>query len=272
MIASRFSLPFVLLSLLLAAPAPLSANPYEDVVSARVLPGWREADGRQVAGLELVLEEGWKTYWRLPGSAGIPPVFDWSASDNLAGVEIVWPSPAVFDQGGLRSYGYHDRVILPLRIAAERPGAPVHLAGRVFLGVCKNVCVPLELEISAELPAGAGQRDARVAAALAGRPYTEDEGRVSRATCHVSPDPKGMRIEARLQMPSAGGREVAVIETPWPELMVADAVTRREGDTLIAKALIHAPMSGAIHLDRSALKITVLGQSYAVEIDGCEAG
>ncbi|WP_010140136.1 protein-disulfide reductase DsbD domain-containing protein [Oceanicola sp. S124] len=259
------------LSLLSLVAGPLAANPYDDVVSARVLPGWRGADGAHVAGLELVLEDGWKTYWRVPGSAGIPPVFNWAGSDNLSDVEIVWPRPDVFDQGGLRSYGYHDRVILPLRIAPKTPGAPIALRADVFLGVCKNVCVPLEISFAAELPAE-GAHDPRVAAALAGRPYTEREGKVRTAVCHVSPDPKGMRIQARLQMPSAGGREVAVIETPWPEMMVSDSVTRRDGGMLIADALIHAPMSGAMHLDRSALTITVLGQSYAVEIQGCDAG
>ncbi|PJE31814.1 Thiol-disulfide interchange protein, contains DsbC and DsbD domains [Pseudooceanicola antarcticus] len=262
----------LLLALVPAAARPLAANPYGDVVSARVLDGWREADGSHVAGLELTLEDGWKTYWRVPGSAGIPPVFNWAGSGNLETLDIVWPSPEVWNQGGDRSYVYHDRVILPLRITPEDGAAPVRLEGEIFLGVCKNVCVPLEVTISAELSATDQKTDPRIAAALAGRPYSAAEGRVRRATCHVFPDPKGMRVEAHLQMPSAGGREVTVIEAPWPELMVSDAVTRREGGTLIANALIHAPMSGALHLDRSALKITVLGQSYAVEIDGCEAG
>lgn len=269
---SSLCLSMMLLALGTTAATPSVANPYGDVISARVLEGWRAADGEHVAGLELTLEDGWKTYWRVPGSAGIPPVFNWSGSRNLDAVQIVWPRPEVEEQGGDRSYVYHDRVVLPLRIAPHDKGAAVQLQGDIFLGVCKNICVPLEVSVTAELPATAQRKDPQVAAALAGRPYSAAEGQVRRATCHVSPDPKGMRVEARLQMPSAGGREVAVIEAPWPELMVSDSLTRREGGTLVADVLIHAPMSGAMHLDRSALKITVLGESYAVEVNGCDAG
>ena len=28
------------------------------------------------AGLDLALDKGWKTYWRMPGDAGVPPMFD----------------------------------------------------------------------------------------------------------------------------------------------------------------------------------------------------
>src|SRR6185295_19860556 len=30
------------------------------------------------AGVEIKLQPGWKTYWRYPGDAGVPPRFDWS--------------------------------------------------------------------------------------------------------------------------------------------------------------------------------------------------
>ena len=34
-------------------------------------------------GLQIKLAPGWKTYWRTPGDAGIPPHFDWVGSENL---------------------------------------------------------------------------------------------------------------------------------------------------------------------------------------------
>src|SRR5262245_57588765 len=39
---------------------------------------------RYLAGVEVVLADGWKTYWRMPGDAGVPPSFDWSDSANTA--------------------------------------------------------------------------------------------------------------------------------------------------------------------------------------------
>lgn len=70
------------------APVPVSASATPSLPpglsEAQLLPGWETADGHRVAALKLVLEPGWKTYWRSPGDAGVPPVFDWSGSEILA--------------------------------------------------------------------------------------------------------------------------------------------------------------------------------------------
>jgi DsbC/DsbD-like thiol-disulfide interchange protein len=58
------------------------------------------------AGLHLMLADGWKTYWRSPGDAGAPPRVDWSASENVAGVEWHWPAPHRFTLFGLETFGY----------------------------------------------------------------------------------------------------------------------------------------------------------------------
>ncbi|MGI3163456.1 protein-disulfide reductase DsbD domain-containing protein [Pseudooceanicola sp. 200-1SW] len=260
-----------LISLLFAAlPLPAAANPYAEYLTARILPGWREADGSHVAGLELTLAEGWKTYWRQPGSAGIPPLFNWSASDNLHGVEVIWPRPEVFELSGMRSIGYHDHVVLPLRIAPARAGAPVELRGEIFLGICEHICVPLEIEVAGTLPADQTRRSPAIAAALAERAYSATEAKVRAVSCQVRPQAPGLLVEAQIRMPSAGGREVTVFEPHLPDMVVSDSVSRREGDMLISQAVLSSS-AGALHLDRSRLKITVLGQNYAVEIDGCPA-
>ena len=107
----------------LAAATPLAANPYSDHVSVRLLSGWQQADGSHLAGLELRLAKGWKTYWRSPGDAGVPPLFSWDGSGNVASVDVIWPRPEVFYQNGLRSIGYSDHVVLPLRIQPKGDGA-----------------------------------------------------------------------------------------------------------------------------------------------------
>jgi hypothetical protein len=44
----------------------------------------RADDGKIMAVLDVDLEPGWKTYWRDPGSAGIPPMLDFSQSAAYA--------------------------------------------------------------------------------------------------------------------------------------------------------------------------------------------
>ena len=65
----------------------------ENVAESRILTGWRDANGTHYAALEIMLAPGWKTYWRTPGDAGIPPQFNWSGSENLSAVGVSYPVP-----------------------------------------------------------------------------------------------------------------------------------------------------------------------------------
>lgn len=116
-----------------------------------------------VGGLEIELDHGWKTYWRLPGDAGIPPQFDWSKSKNLKSVEILWPAPHRFNDKGGETIGYKDRVVFPLRIVPENPDDPVELNLSFFFGVCQDICIPG----NGELTAKTGRADPAAAALIA---------------------------------------------------------------------------------------------------------
>ena len=61
----------------------------------------RDESGARVlrAGVEIKLEPGWKTYWRYPGDSGVPPVFDFSASDNVKEATVLFPAPMRFPDG-----------------------------------------------------------------------------------------------------------------------------------------------------------------------------
>src|SRR3954462_1488633 len=49
-----------------------------------------------LGGIAFQLQSGWKTYWRTPGDSGVPPRFDFSKSDNVEAVTILWPAPTRF--------------------------------------------------------------------------------------------------------------------------------------------------------------------------------
>lgn len=265
------ALTLALVGLLLALPAQ-ARDPFDDPVTARVIPGWTLPDGRQMAALELVLDPGWKTYWRSPGDAGIPPQFDWSASRNLSNVQVTWPTPKVFHQNGMRSIGYTDRVIVPLTISARKAGKPVRLRGDMILGVCADVCMPHRLKFDAMLSPGDTRPVPAIAAALAQTPYSPSEAGVKAATCRLTPTGDGMKIEVRVQMPSAGGREVAVIEPGLPGIWISESDTSRSGDWIVAASEMIHDSDAAFSINRSAVRITILGQSHAVDIQGCTPG
>ena len=89
------------------------------------------AGARHRAGVEIRLERGWKTYWRYPGDAGVPPRFDWTGSENLASAAIRWPAPRlIVDETGMKSIGYHDDVIFPVAIVPiDQPPSSAGEAG-----------------------------------------------------------------------------------------------------------------------------------------------
>lgn len=270
---SRAVLCLATLAALAAVPsAPLQASPLDEAVDVRILPGWRAADGSHFAAIEMVLAPGWKTYWRAPGDAGIPPQFDWRGSGNLSGVTVVWPTPQAVIQGGVRTIGYAERLVLPLRVRPARVSHAVDLEGLLDIGVCKDVCLPVTLQVAQTLPAGAGAPDPRIAAALADRPYSAAEAGVGRVACTISPRAEGLHLQARIELPATGAPEVAVVEAANPQLWIAEAESTRDGAHLIVETELYHAEGRAFALDRGGIRITVLGSSHAVDIRGCPAG
>lgn len=97
-----------------------------------------------LAGIEIRLREKWKTYWRVPGDAGIPPRFDFSGSENLEKAEVLWPAPNRYtDQFGV-AIGYKDRVIFPLRLTPIDPKKPIKFSVKLDYAACEIVCIPLQ--------------------------------------------------------------------------------------------------------------------------------
>lgn len=260
-----------LLPLALAALTALPAQAQswiDDVVRIEVLDGGLDANGTHRAGIKLTLEDGWKTYWRAPGDAGIPPEFSWRGSRNVAATQIYWPTPKVFDQNGMRSVGYEHELVLPIDVTPTQDGTRVRLKGKVELGVCKDVCIPSTLSFDHILDPDAKQHPA-ILAARTDRPYSAREAGVSSATCVISPTRDGMKIEAHIRMPHTGGAEFTVTETGNPQIWVSETAVNRQGDTLIATSeLVHAS-ARSFALDRSKLRFTVLGDKRAVDIRGC---
>ena len=146
------------------------ASPWAQGLHSRVrLVAGGSLDGRPLAGVEIALDRGFKTYWRHPGDAGLPPSFDWSASDNVAAVDVRWPAPKRVEDAGGVSYVYPERVILPLVVTPQDPKQPVHLDLTLDYGVCKDICIPAHSTLSLSLPDKA-ERHAGIDAALAGVP------------------------------------------------------------------------------------------------------
>lgn len=260
----------LLAPILALAACPALAFTQDEVLEARLLPGWRMENGHHMAALSLALAPDWKTYWRSPGDAGIPPQFDWSGSENVKSVRIHWPSPAVFHNNGMQTVGYHDGVVLPLEVIPADPAKPVHLAARVDMGVCKDICMPATVSVGGDLPQ-AGESDSTIRAALQARPDTAKEAGLRAISCEVEPIADGLRLTAAIDLPARGSAETVVFEAGTAGVWVAEAQTARQGGRLVSVTEMVGPSGAPFALDRSGVVVTVIGQGRSVEIKGCPA-
>ena len=120
-----------------------------------------------MGGIAIRLQPGWKTYWRNPGDSGVPPRFDFSKSDNIEAVTVLWPAPMQFDDGaGGHSLGYKSQVVLPLRIVAKNADKPVTLRAGISYAVCEKLCIPVEANAELAFASVASTEDSALFAAL----------------------------------------------------------------------------------------------------------
>jgi DsbC/DsbD-like thiol-disulfide interchange protein len=154
-------------SLAIEACAEDSSPWQRDAHSAvRLLAGSRSGSVL-LGGIAIQLEPGWKTYWRTPGDSGVPPRFDFSKSDNVEAVTVLWPAPMKFDDGaGGFSLGYKKQVVLPLRIVAKNNDKPVTLRVAINYAVCDKLCIPVEASSELTFATVASTEDGTLSAAL----------------------------------------------------------------------------------------------------------
>src|SRR5256885_1764042 len=144
------------------------ASPWQrDAHSAvRLLAGSRSG-AVLLGGVAIQLQQGWHTYWRTPGDSGVPPRFDFSKSDNIEAVTVLWPAPSKFDDGaGGHSMGYHDQIVLPLRIVAKNADKPVTLRADISYAVCEKICIPVDAKAELPFTSVASTEDSALFAAL----------------------------------------------------------------------------------------------------------
>lgn len=268
---SMKALALPLAALALAIAEPVAAADIPDVLAhIEVLPGWRGDDGLHHAAFSVKLAPGWKTYWRTPGDAGIPPIFDWSTSGNLSGAAVSFPVPHIFYENGMRSIGYDEGMILPITLRASEAGADIDLSGRMTIGVCLDICVPVELYFDALLPGSSTTPSPTVVRAMQDRPMTAAEAGVGSVSCDIEPIRDGMRITAIMDVPRMSDQDIAVIELENREIWVSEATMTRKGGTLVASADMVPPDAQPFILSRRDVRITVIGGGQAVDIRGCD--
>jgi DsbC/DsbD-like thiol-disulfide interchange protein len=221
-----------------------------------------------MGGIAFQLEPGWKTYWRTPGDSGVPPRFDFSKSENIEAVTVLWPAPTKFDDGaGGYSLGYHNQVVLPLRIVAKNADKPVTLRADINYAVCEKLCIPVEASAELAIASVASTEDSALFAALDTVPKPANVG---------DPNPLTIRDVKR------DGKSTVLVDVAVPDTRAVNLFV--EGPTPdwalpVPRLLEHSPpgvkrfvfelegLPPGTNPDGAALKLTLVGGDRAYEFN-----
>jgi DsbC/DsbD-like thiol-disulfide interchange protein len=128
----------------LAQSADASAWAASAKSRARLVSAGGLTDGAYRVGVEISLTGEALTYWRMPGDAGVPPTFDFAASQNVASAEVAYPAPERHDEGGAEAFGWRGAVIFPVLVTPKDARLPVTLDLQLNYAACEKICVPAD--------------------------------------------------------------------------------------------------------------------------------
>jgi DsbC/DsbD-like thiol-disulfide interchange protein len=221
-----------------------------------------------LGGIAFQLQPGWHTYWRNPGDSGVPPRIDFSKSENIEAVTILWPAPTKFPDGsGGTSLGYQKQVVLPLRIVAKNADKPVTLRADINYAVCEKLCIPVEASAELAFTSVASTEDSALSAALDAVPKPATIG---------DPNPLTIRDVKR------EGKNGVLVDVAAPDSAEVNLFV--EGPTPdwalpVPKLLEHGPpgvkrfafdldgLPPGANPDGAALKLTLVGGERAYEFN-----
>jgi DsbC/DsbD-like thiol-disulfide interchange protein len=115
-----------------------------------------EADGTVRGALQIEPKNGWITYWKEPGQAGIPPQITLSPGEGISLQKVEFPVPRQFTNGGVRDLGYDHAVTLPFTLTVEDREKPLMLNASAFVGLCRNICIPFQADFHMDFTSAKG--------------------------------------------------------------------------------------------------------------------
>lgn len=258
-----------LMRILTAFMVSVSGPAFPGTKSVDFLHGWRTPSGDHMAGIRIILEDGWKTYWRTPQGSGIPPILSVASTPGIDAVKLIYPRPAVYEEFGSEVLGYTGSVTFPIEFDLSNGATDISFTGEFRFAVCKDVCIPLLLNIATELHADQASHASVIKAALAERPKSPSRHGIRKTHCDVSPTASGVGYQAKLRWPADQRVEKIVVEYPSDAFWVAPVENEITGSELSVTANITNYASGTVFLQRDSFRLSILTQTAIFEFEGC---
>jgi DsbC/DsbD-like thiol-disulfide interchange protein len=260
----------LIVSSLCAEARAQDASPWQrDGHSAvRLLAGSRSG-AVLLGGIAIQLQPGWKTYWRTPGDSGVPPRFDFSKSENVEAVTILWPAPTKFDDGaGGHSLGYHDQIVLPLRIVAKNADKPVTLRAAINYAVCEKLCIPVEADAELPFTSVASTEDSALFAALDTVPKPATIGDPNPLTIRDVEREGKTTVLVDVAAPAGTGEINLFVEGPTPDWSLPVPKLLEHGPPGVKRFSFELDgVPPGTNPEGAALKLTLVGGEHSYEFN-----
>ena len=239
------------------------------LVSAKITDGWIEKDQKLIFGLKIDLNKNWKTYWRLPGNAGLKPLFTFDKSENVFAAKIMWPSPIIFGEDNLWSIGYKDSVLLPLEVTPIDTSKPIKLEIQADIGLCEDVCIPVTLNVSYFATPGQNQENYEILGAILSEPIKSDDIGFQPPQCIIKNGELIMEFNEKNVKTGIENIELFVIEVGSSVFYVNSkkAYVFDDRITVSTKNSVKTELPGVI--SRETVKTTIIGSNQSLEFVGC---
>lgn len=214
-----------------------------------VLPA--DEQGNRAAALQIEPSPGWITYWREPGDAGIPPSITLAPDSGYKISEIGYPVPKRLDNGDLRDIGYDGAVTLPLVLSGPAGGASSgELEASVFIGLCRNICIPFQAQFHLSLTLGATSNAAEAEIVAEARKTLPEPPSPDFAVKSHALSADGKQLSLTLKVPAATRLEATEIFVTGPSghVFFGDGERKLEGgDLTVAVPISGLPRKYDIH-------------------------
>ncbi len=107
-------------------------------------------------GLLMNMDDGWHTYWKNAGEAGLPTQITWTLPAGFSAGEIQWPLPHKYNESGeVVTYGYEKENLLLVPMTATvgvKTRKSISLRAEVSWLECERVCIPATGTVTITLP------------------------------------------------------------------------------------------------------------------------
>ncbi len=193
-----------------------------------------DAEGRVRGGLEIEPKQGWITYWREPGEAGIPPKLTLAEDQPAKISDMSYPVPKRVGDGKLLDIGYDTAVTLPFEMKLSAPETPRPITVSSFIGLCRDICIPFQADFVLQLkPENMTPPQEFMILQKAGA-LLPDPPSMDFAVTHYSLTDAQKTLKLALRLPPGTKNKPQVLVTgPEGYVLFDDTNGRRDGDSYL---------------------------------------